>query len=983
MTSRQETSAKLSNLLLVAASRGMDQDVRRLLNQGAPFGRDWLGRSALHLAAGGGHSEVIRVLIAAGCDIDRRDQVSCTALHRAVVGDNSAAAVKALLAGGCKVDLQDEHGSTALHEAAWSGNYRVVRLLVKARCNVNVRNQAGFTALHLAAQNGHVKAVQELINGGADIQALNDYGDTPLHVSTRYGHLEIARRLVKAGCSLDTFNKEGLTPIHITAQVGMLQIAELLIDSGCNLSMQTKDCMTAVGLATRYRNRECARLLTRAMQAGPMPIPPTPYGMPYGTRNETRVRRQARQRHHSDESETREMDTSAGHKTRRRRSGSLERNDPNERAMDVVRIDYPATPYYESDENQAVAAAAAAAYHRSTGRYQAQTSRQWILRSEDDDSQGRESLTSASSTGASSTGASSGRGYRSASSERSKGSGKPRSGEKKKRSTHVQRDSQRPQPEAPAPYKEPPPYAAGRQGDRPSPRSSQSPLVDQRTIRVHHPFKGSNRPTNPFKKPPNLFFVSFEDPEPIEDACRLSDIGGRPYVPPSRNMAKQIHQSIVSKRIEEEQFVSNGDHQEERRSSDQLERDDDPPSAARSSLSSSGDCSSPGANRTSFSPKPGCLKQKCSGSTSTDGGGGGSAGMQKRVAFDIPMKESMEERKTGDGAQTEMMVLVETNGLTVGDDSDGGDDEKAGLDLKMEGLSSADDHGTRVATLRMRHSSLPESQQFASPSARGSGDGKGKGKGKLSTLKALKKFVLSRHSKSALKKRMNETAVMSLDKSGAGTFNGGSAVQSSTSLQRSASVRLNPAQRPNNPAEGVTGSPSVIRRGGRHNSEVLSRSRSFFRSSRPQSKTTDELPEMTALSPPPTARLSASRSPSSLSSESAESVNEKDEVLPPDVEQPEGKRESLVSGEDGADSVESPCEADKEYQVDALIAVEKAKVERRCEVKTAVEVATIEQRYQTKLMEIERHCEAKATAKEVELQAKIRQLEEQLVATKW
>ena len=40
--SRPDPNSKLSNLMLVAASRGMDQDVRRLLNQGAPFGRDWV-----------------------------------------------------------------------------------------------------------------------------------------------------------------------------------------------------------------------------------------------------------------------------------------------------------------------------------------------------------------------------------------------------------------------------------------------------------------------------------------------------------------------------------------------------------------------------------------------------------------------------------------------------------------------------------------------------------------------------------------------------------------------------------------------------------------------------------------------------------------------------------------------------------------------------------------------------------------------------
>ena len=582
--------------------------------------------------------------------------------------------------------------------------------------------------------------------------------------------------------------------------------------------------------------------------------------------------------------------------------------------------------------------------------------------------------------------------------------------------------SQAPPASAPAaPYRPPPPPygATSRQSDqysslspKPPRRHSadnaqsapQSRLVDKpATIRVRHPFKGSNRPTNPFKKPPNLFFVSFEDPEPIEDACRLSDIGGRPYVPPTRNLARRI----VEKRIEEEDpnprriestsststqddiVRRNGSHDD---GEDGDDDDDDVDEENRSvspyvrlAENSPGDCSSPGPNSTAFL-KPGCLKQNGAGSS-----------QQKRVAFDIPaedQKENIEERKTGDGAQATETVLLETN------DDDGGDNEEKNLKSDTAAAAAAavaaavsptaDEHGTRMAALRTRHSSLPESQQHVASRGGGGGDGGKKSKGKLSTFKALKKFVMSRHSKSALKKRMSEAAVLSLDKSGAG----GSVVQSSTSLQRSSSVR----QRPNNAAEGVTEAPpsNGIQRGGRHNSEVLPRSAGLFRILRnndgggvpptsparmSSSSSLNDLTEIQREILSPSSPSSPSQTQTQTQTQTQQQSTSSSSSSSTDAEQ--SRRESLVSGEDGADSVESPCEADKDYQVDALIAVEKARVERRCEVKTAVEVATMEKRYQTKLLEIERQCEAKAAAKEVELQAKIRQLQEQLVATKW
>jgi hypothetical protein len=43
----RHTTGSLVDHLLSAASRGKDQEVRRLLNQGAPFGRDWVGGASV------------------------------------------------------------------------------------------------------------------------------------------------------------------------------------------------------------------------------------------------------------------------------------------------------------------------------------------------------------------------------------------------------------------------------------------------------------------------------------------------------------------------------------------------------------------------------------------------------------------------------------------------------------------------------------------------------------------------------------------------------------------------------------------------------------------------------------------------------------------------------------------------------------------------------------------------------------------------
>ncbi|XP_038655285.1 ankyrin repeat domain-containing protein 6b isoform X2 [Scyliorhinus canicula] len=263
--SQRDAVAQLSERLLIAAHKGQTENVVQLINKGAKIAVTKHGRTALHLAAYKGHTDVVRILLKASCDLDIQDDSNQTALHRAAVVGNTEV-ISALILEGCALDRQDKDGNTALHEACWHGFSQSVKLLVKAGANVHAKNQAGNIALHLACQNGHSQTSRVLLLGGSRPDIKNSMGDTCLHIATRYNHVTIIRILLSAFCSVSEKNQAGDSPLHIAAALNHKKIARLLLEAGADGNIANNAGLNPLEAARENNSPEVALLLTKAPQ---------------------------------------------------------------------------------------------------------------------------------------------------------------------------------------------------------------------------------------------------------------------------------------------------------------------------------------------------------------------------------------------------------------------------------------------------------------------------------------------------------------------------------------------------------------------------------------------------------------------------------------------------------------------------------------------------------------------------------------------
>ena len=113
-----------------------------------------------------------------------------------------AGTVQLLLDAGADIDRTDNVGNTPLFRAVWRGHIYMVQLLIKRGAQPNIGDTGGYTPLHVAA-SGHfadqssIKLIKILIEGGADPDRGDKRGHTPIQEARKYHNRDVVNELLK------------------------------------------------------------------------------------------------------------------------------------------------------------------------------------------------------------------------------------------------------------------------------------------------------------------------------------------------------------------------------------------------------------------------------------------------------------------------------------------------------------------------------------------------------------------------------------------------------------------------------------------------------------------------------------------------------------------------------------------------------------------------------------------------------------------
>ncbi|PPJ58385.1 hypothetical protein CBER1_08073 [Cercospora berteroae] len=184
-----------------AAEHGHLAIVDFLLGAGAVLRRAGsIGKTALTLAAWGGHNAIVKSLLRAGFDLHTASLEETGLMEAAVRGHD--AIVEMLLKAGANYDCTDCFGRAVLMEAAGKGHGAIVEMLLKAGANYDRADKFGRTALMEAAGKGHDAIVETLLKAGAKVNLRNELDETALMRAARGTHRGAVQHLLDHGADM-------------------------------------------------------------------------------------------------------------------------------------------------------------------------------------------------------------------------------------------------------------------------------------------------------------------------------------------------------------------------------------------------------------------------------------------------------------------------------------------------------------------------------------------------------------------------------------------------------------------------------------------------------------------------------------------------------------------------------------------------------------------------------------------------------------
>jgi peptidoglycan/LPS O-acetylase OafA/YrhL len=216
-------------------------DVVKAVSQFKSVGGVFMGRVAFNRSVAGSASLLALLVIFLSLSFDHsalnylaRKQIPATLdslTFFAASGDSRV--VKILVAAGVDIDGLDSRGSNALIEASWNGKEATAQALLTLNASTSRSGSQHLTALRAAISQGHIPIARMLLKHGADPNDFDLQGNSLLMDAAWNGDLKLVSELLESGADFRFRHpKTGFTAMKAAASRNNESIVKVLRAAG-------------------------------------------------------------------------------------------------------------------------------------------------------------------------------------------------------------------------------------------------------------------------------------------------------------------------------------------------------------------------------------------------------------------------------------------------------------------------------------------------------------------------------------------------------------------------------------------------------------------------------------------------------------------------------------------------------------------------------------------------------------------------------
>ena len=258
----------IENNLMIAASKGFDTEIERLISKGADIdGESYEGATPLIFAVANNHLSSVLTLLAHDPDANKMTSNNETPLLISVKNQNLEIA-EALIRGGADIDLGDKYGATALHYAAIEGNFEMADLLLYYNADCNKKANDGTTPLMTSILAGYDDITDLLFQNGANLEARDNTGYTPFLIAAQNGDTMVMKLLLKEGVDLYEKNNYNYNALALAIESNHKPAVELLLEKGDKWTTPEKEGVNPYKVASAFGRKYIVEMLEKKNVAG-------------------------------------------------------------------------------------------------------------------------------------------------------------------------------------------------------------------------------------------------------------------------------------------------------------------------------------------------------------------------------------------------------------------------------------------------------------------------------------------------------------------------------------------------------------------------------------------------------------------------------------------------------------------------------------------------------------------------------------------